>query len=295
MAKSHFKLFKMEIDVLFDDINTDDPDFAQITKSRRLILDIYRRFFPLDLTIKDVLRAEKISTNPPLTIADWRLSANPTPRAEYQPPSFILVDVPYDPMELEHLKADRVGIGQMAVDFVDQALAKIAASPDLKKFFPFDVIRRACALFEERGYIYPFKVTEKMIPGTKVKGRIDIELSAEGTQRIFSASYRGKPLMRQVFRTLPTPDLAVAGQFHGFSLYDGKIVIEESPFQAIKIGNTQLSKMGGEIVIQDHPALLAVFEEKGWLGIDERKTLAKDSVTAMVIDSLLKDSAQGQP
>lgn len=284
----------MDLDVYFEPVGRDDPNFVEMSERRKRILENKTRFSPLTLTIKDALKRSKIMTDPPLTQADWRLSANPAPKAVYQPPSFIFVDLPYDPMDLEHLVVDRVGIGQMALDFVEQALSKIAAAPELRKFFPFDVIREACETFEQRGYIYPFKVAEKMIPGTTVKGRIDLELSGEGTKRIFSASHRGKPLMQKEIYSLPTPELAVTGQFHGYSLYDDKIIIEENPLFVLPSGLSRpLTSGGGEIAIHDHPALLALFEEKGWLGLDERKTLAKDGVVAMTIEALMKDVGEG--
>lgn len=45
--------------------------------------------------------------------------------------------------------------------------------------------------------------------------------------------------------------------------------------------------------IHDHPTLLALFKEKGWLGLDERKTLPKDGVVAMTIEALMKDVGEG--
>jgi len=134
-----------------------------------------------------------------------------------------------------------------------------------------------------------------MIPGTKVKGRIDFELSAEGTKRIFSASYRGTPLMQKEIRNWPVPELALSGQFHGFSLYDDTIIIEESQLKALT-ARTSMTWIdtGGMIAIHDHPALLAAFKDKGWLGLDERKSHPQDSVTAKAINSLIDGNGQSK-
>jgi len=152
-AKPYFKRFLMYLDQYFEPVKKGEPNWAEKSEQRNVILDNVRRLNPLSLTINEVLRRAKIVTSPPLTQVEWCLSAAPRPTVTHKTPSIIQVDLPCDPIELEHLSIDRIGFGQKGLDFVEQVLVKIEASRELRTFFPFEVIREACALFEQRGYI----------------------------------------------------------------------------------------------------------------------------------------------
>lgn len=81
-------------------------------------------------------------------------------------------------------------LGEFFIDLVEEALEKLNGFVEL----PAELFRNVLSKYRENNYTYHFKLGERMLPGTKVKGRIDVALACDGLRRKLTLSYRGKEL-----------------------------------------------------------------------------------------------------
>lgn len=108
--------------------------------------------------------------------------------------TILYIDIDYDPNQLFDLDHKNEVFGPLYARLVRDALEKVQHIGDL----PFETITEAIAAYEESGYCFKYKVGERMIPGTKLKGTIHAELSCEHLLRRLVISYRGKRLLERV-------------------------------------------------------------------------------------------------
>jgi hypothetical protein len=101
-----------------------------------------------------------------------------------------------------------------------------------------------------------------MIPGTGIKGRVDVVVSGIGTARYLTALYRGKPLFRTEISDNDETEVMFSQHFAGFSR-NGTIVTV--------IGGHQ-SPISDEFLVPNvdvdfaaFPEALSLMREKGWL------------------------------
>lgn len=101
-----------------------------------------------------------------------------------------------------------------------------------------------------------------MIPGTRIKGRVTVMVSAVGTTRHLTALYRGKPLFRTEISDSDETEVMFSPHFAGFSR-SGTIVTV--------IGGHQ-SPISDEFLVPPvdvdfaaFPEALSLMQEKGWL------------------------------
>jgi len=108
--------------------------------------------------------------------------------------TILYIDIDYDPNQFFDLTNKNEVFGPLYARLVREALKKVRHIDD----FPFETINDALVAYEKSGYCYEYKVGERMIPGTKLKGTMHAELSCEHLLRKLVISYRGKKLLERV-------------------------------------------------------------------------------------------------
>lgn len=221
------------------------------------------RFSPLVLRIHDALKkAKTVVGEPPTPVVFWVLSKEPKPEPYFKPAPYLYVDVNYEAKRLLTLENNKKTIGELGIALVEEALSKLESITG----FPVKVIQDACDAFRKNDYTYSLKCGEATIPGTKIKGRIDLELTGAGTTRIFSASYRKKLLIRQQISEISWPELAISSRFDGFTLDAEAILIRANPYY-IRAKNKErcLPDGGTRIVLKEYPETLDLMQKNGWV------------------------------
>lgn len=126
-----------------------------------------------------------------------RLTNQPSPEPKIfknADTKILYIDVDYDPNKLFDLPNKNKVFGPLYASLLRTAVSQVQHIEDL----PFSVINDAIATYEEEGFCYRFKVGEKIIAGTKLKGTVRAELSCERLLRTLTLSYRGKALLETV-------------------------------------------------------------------------------------------------
>lgn len=234
-------------------------------RDKKLIRAIEReeaRFSPLILRISDALKnAKPVVGDPPTPVVFWVLSKQPKPEPYFKPAPYLYVDVNYEAKRLLTLEKNKKTIGELGISLVEEALSKLASISD----FPVQVIQDACDAFRENDYSYSLKCGEATIPGTQIKGRIDLEVTGAGTRRIFSASYRKKFLIRQQISEISWPELAISSRFDGFALDADGIIIKANPYHIeAQDAERRLPDGGARINLKEYPKTLELMRAKGW-------------------------------
>ncbi|MEP5761302.1 MAG: hypothetical protein ABJ327_18695 [Litoreibacter sp.] len=91
--------------------------------------------------------------------------------------------------------------------------------------FPHELAQEAISDFRKTEYRQLFKVVEKTIPGTKLKGRVDSAVSAEKTVCNLSVSYRGTPMFERQIWEEQGARIVYARQSNNFRFQDGKLLV----------------------------------------------------------------------
>jgi hypothetical protein len=173
-----------------------------------------RRTVVLDAYISEALRTAKVTVgNPPIEYARVVLSAEDRPAPYFDPPPFLHVDVPINPLALLDLPRDREVRGEFHIRIFEEALARLEGIAG----FPTQVIREACAQFRASDYSLRFRAGERMIPGTGIKGRVDVAVSAAGTIRYLTVLHRGQTLFRTAIAESDETELTFSRHFAGFA------------------------------------------------------------------------------
>lgn len=222
------------------------------------------RFAPMTLQIGDALKkAKPVFGDPPSPCTFWVLSKAPKPEPYFKPaPPYLYVDVNYASEKLLKLERDKSVIGALGIRLVEEALSKLNSVPG----FPVSVIRDACEEFRGNDYTYFLKSGEAMIPGTKIKGRIDLEFSGSGTKRIFTGSYRNKVLIKQQISEIDWPELTISTGFNGFALDGDAIHVLPNKFHfKARTPSRQIPDGSVRIDLQNFPEALELMNAKGWM------------------------------
>ena len=211
--------------------------------------------------IEQELRVSKVQVGvPPLIWAEIKLkkAAKAKPYFFAPIPSHpgVIVDIPYDPLDLLNLPEDKDYIGELYIGWVEEALSKLKSIPG----FPYDIIREACETFRSNKYTYAFMAGEKMIPGTRIKGRIWVVSSGLGTQRQFEALYRNKRLFIEKISEVRNVETVVSGRFDGFDFEDGVVAIRGDKYAL------HPEKVKPILIdFRKYPEAFELMREKGWV------------------------------
>lgn len=218
-----------------------------------------RRIVVLDAYIRNALKAAKVTVgDPPITIMHIILTANVRPELYCDPEPFLCVDIDFDPLELLNLPKDKDKVGELYISFAEEALSKLQSIEG----YPVDVIRGACEEFRKNGYNLPFKAGEGMIPGTKIKGRINVVVSPVSTTRYLTVLYRNKPLFQTIISENEESDTLFSQHFAGFEL-EGMVLTVIGGHEDIVSGIFNIPHV--KIDLADYPEVIELMREKGWL------------------------------
>lgn len=265
MSKTYLKRFVSDLGLVLTRPQNHPDGAAGYERDKALIRAIEReqaRLSPLVLKIQESLLGIKAVINPPTPVVFWVLSKSPKPSPYFKPEPYLYVDVSYSVENLLTVQKDTKVIGELCIALVEEALSKLS---DVSGF-PIKEIQQACDEFREQGYIYTEKSGEAMIGTSKVKGRIDLEVSGAGTKRIFTASYRGKTLIKQKISEINWPEIAVSGRFHGFTLDGDTICVMPNPHHMVsKDPERQLPDGSARIDLNRYPKVLSLMRDKGWV------------------------------
>lgn len=234
-------------------------------RDKKLIRAIEReeaRFSPLVLGIHDALqKAKPVVGEPPTPVVFWVLSKEPKPEPYFKPAPYLYVDVNYEAKRLLTLEKNKKTIGELGIALVEEALSKLGRISG----FPVKVIQDACDAFRENDYAYSLKCGEVTIPGTKIKGRIDLEVTGAGATRIFSASYRKKLLIRHEISEISWPELAISSRFNGITLDGDAILVMANPHHIeAQDAERRLPDGGARIDLKEYPETLDLMKKNGW-------------------------------
>ncbi|MEP5762691.1 MAG: hypothetical protein ABJ327_25905 [Litoreibacter sp.] len=131
------------------------------------------------------------------------------------------VDVDYHPLKLLDQPYDAEFVGEPANSFLLEGPKKLESYEG----FPHALIHEVSSDFRERDYKDLRKVAEKTVPGTKMKGRIDVSASAEKTVSILTVYHRGRELFQREVWEQEGAHVIDAMLINNFSLQDGKRLI----------------------------------------------------------------------
>lgn len=199
----------------------------------RLGQDLDRRRLDLSVVmfrLLEILMREKVALDPHIALTYFHLTDIPRDKPFYEhltliqgqgPGPQLWVDVDYHPMQLLDLPYDAEGVGELAIALITEGLKKL----DTYEGFPHALVHEAISDFRKTEYKQLFKVVDKTIPGTNLKGRIDSAASAEKTVCTLSVSYRGTPLFQRVIWEKQGADIDAARLSNNFRFQDGKLLV----------------------------------------------------------------------
>ena len=233
-------------------------------EEQRIVIDVEnkkRNSIILTAYIRHALKVAKVQIGDPTLI--WigltlKKDAREKPYFFSTPPSNsgVIVDIPYDPLDLLNLPEDKDYIGELYIGWVEESLSKLKSIPQ----FPCDIIRKACETFRSNKYTYAFMAGEKMIPGTRIKGRIWVVSSGLGTQRQFEALYRNKRLFIEKISEVGNVETVVSGRFDGFDFEDGVVAIRGDKYAL------HPEKVKPILIdFRKYPEAFELMREKGWV------------------------------
>lgn len=266
MTAKYVRHVSFEVDLSF--LPSDDS--GQIRGEARAVavmIEETRRavFLALSSHVHDALRKAKRPIGElPLRDVCVFLSAEPRPEPEADHRHGRLeVDIARDPRALLSLGTDNATVGEWVIETADLALNRLKAWDSR---FPSDVVREGIEAFRTGGYAFSFRAGERMIPGTQVKGRLNVVVSCLDTRRYFTALYRNKPLFRVEVPGIDRPDVQTSNHFPGVELDHGIITIPGHKFWPLAEHKRPDHMQPVKIDLRDHPEAFAFMREKGWIG-----------------------------
>lgn len=219
-------------------------------------------FTPLHFWIDSALKSSKpCFGDPPVENLEIELSHDPAESPYFfgLPETYLVVQIAYDPRNLFDLEKDQKIVGELSIDFIERALEKLKDWPN----FPFQDIRDACAQFRASNYAFPIRAGEKMIPGTRIKGRVNVEISCVGAIRYLTLLYRNKPLYQTIISQSDNNNPARAQVFAGFELNDNMLTVSAGPV-LLELEGKPVYANGAEPVTIDlnaHPEALELIRK----------------------------------
>ncbi|MEP5757720.1 MAG: hypothetical protein ABJ327_00085 [Litoreibacter sp.] len=267
MGKTYLRNFSQNLGLILQQAHEhpkgEEGYRADLNRIRAIEREAYR-ITPLNHYIHDALRKSKpVFGNPPSPCTFWVFSKAPKPEPYFDPaPPYLYVDVDFAPEDLFTLGKDKKVIGELFIDLVEEALSKLKSIPG----FPVDVIREGCEQFRKNDYTSSWKFGEKTIPGTKIKGRIDMEVTGAGTKRIFTLSYGRKTLIKQKISEIDRPDVTRGRLFDDLVLDGDKILVKPKnwSWELQELGPKSYYK-NAKIDLTDYPEVLDLMSAKGWV------------------------------
>lgn len=222
-----------------------------------------RRYMPLALCAwisHELRQAKAVIPGPKITSADICLTPNPAPGATYDKPAGTLrVEVGFDPHALLDLPDDPINAGQLLLDLTEKGLRKLEAWAG----FPSTPISAACDRFREHGHAYRFRVGEKIIPGTRVKGRISAAVTCLSTTKHLTLLYRNKACCTLKLSESEQPDMAASRVFSGFDLDGDRLTALVGPVLMELRGEPLYANGARPVTIDlwDHPEAQALISQ----------------------------------
>ncbi|MEP5760724.1 MAG: hypothetical protein ABJ327_15720 [Litoreibacter sp.] len=198
--------------------------------------------------VYDTLRREKVSLDPHIALTYFHLTDIPRDEAVYEhltliqgrgPGPELYVDVDYHPMKLLDLPYDAEAVGELAISFITQGLQKL----ETYEGFPHALIHEAISDFRKARYRDEWKVTDKTIQGTKMKGRVDAIVSASQTVCTLTVSYRGKRLFEREIMKEKGARFRSAGGLNNFLFQDDKLLIFNGQHMFVPSITMELSEL----------------------------------------------------
>ena len=102
-----------------------------------------------------------------------------------------------------------------------------------------------------------------MLPGTKLKGRVTVVVSAVHTIRYFTLHYRNKEILRHAISQSEGGEMDLSQNFSGFDLNGTIATIRGSGFEPIF--NRELVP-SVEVDLAIYPEVTALMSKHGWNG-----------------------------
>ncbi|MEP5762697.1 MAG: hypothetical protein ABJ327_25935 [Litoreibacter sp.] len=239
-----------------------EEEYEEEKKRIRLLEREAERLTPLNMYINDALRkAKPVFGNPPSRCTFWALSKDPKTEPYFEPePPYLYVDVDFAPEDLFNLGSDKTEIGERGIDLVEEALSKLQVVPG----FPADIIREGCEECCKNDYTRYWKFYQTTIPSTKIKCQIDMEASGADTKRIFTASYRGKILIKKQISQIDRPDFSFEKLKDDIVLEGHNIFIKPKLWRwevEAQADNPQSYYTDAKIDLSDYPDVLELIKK----------------------------------
>ncbi|GFE67305.1 hypothetical protein KIN_43790 [Litoreibacter roseus] len=177
------------------------------------------------------------------------------------PAETIELDFPYDPLDLISFPKDREALGRLQLDIARQSalyLGKIDG-------FPIKAWEQGCANFEQNGFSIWVKAGERLVPGTRLKGQVAVEVAPDATTRWLILSHRSKVLARiELHARRDGPDFATSNFFRGFEL-EGAILRVGTDPSAVQLSDYPPVWPAEQVDLREHSEVFTLALEKGWL------------------------------
>lgn len=228
------------------------------------IVTAIRRFSVLSAFIEIELRKVKASVGEPPASMAWiaiESGAKPNPVRATPPMEAIEVTLPYSPLDLPNIPTDREALARFQLKIAREA-ARYFSTLD---GFPSEAWEKGCAKFEQNGFSIWMKAGERLIPGTRLKGQVAVEVAPDTTTRWLILSHRGDTLARvALHKRSDGPDFATSKFFRGFMLEGSILTLGTDPF-AIEVPGRPPVWPAEQIDLKDHSDVFALAVEKGWV------------------------------
>ena len=202
MTRRHFHQIRFEDGKLYPPLALKHPDHHEQRRIIRAVGQNLYRFASLWWLLDAAFREAKVNIRgPEIRELIIYLKDHPNPAPELWLKGevrAIMVDIGYDTSLLADIPLDNRLLGEMFISWIEEALAKLTGYPQI----PFDLIRSVLAAYRAADYTYAYKIGERTIPGTRLKGRLDGTMNCVEHVSTLTVSYRGKELFRrETYRT----------------------------------------------------------------------------------------------
>lgn len=269
MPSKYLTLFQIGVDLSYlEDKATNRIAVENIGRDRSIDRVIRGNCCAFSVFVSRELYGHKVSFgDPPFNVVTVGLSRQPEDIPTIVEKIALWAYIDYDPDRLLDLPPDNKVIGETCIALVEKGLEKLENWPD----FPTQLVRDACEKFRALDYTTHYRAFERNIPGTKIKGRIDVYMSCVATWRILSIVYRGKTLLCKNIGETDAGEWHFSSQFWGFEL-DGDILTFHS--RHIEMLEWDRELLGDKthpflepvcIDLKDFPEAYEILTEKGLL------------------------------
>lgn len=225
-----------------------------------------RRFAVLSTFLERELRIAKASVGVPPASMVWislEADAVPNPIRSARPAETIELSLPYDPIELLNVPTDREALALFQLEIARQAATHLCEMDG----FPIKAWEQGCARFERNGFAFWMKAGERLVPGTRIKGQVAVEVAPDTTTRWLTLSHRGQTLAQiELHSRQDAPDFVTSKFFRGFELEEATLKLGADPFAVEVSGRTPVWP-AEQIDLREYPDVLALAVEKEWISI----------------------------